>query len=541
MGYLSSIVLLGAVALLYRLYRIYTRVSIADIPGPESQSFLLGNFPELFQTQAGAIDFDWQSRFGGIARIKAPLGEDYLWISDPKALQYIYHTSGYNFPKQPERRTLSYLTSDHGLTWADGERHRRQRKVMLPAFGTPESKALLPIFSHYAEQISLKWKDLLLSLPEQACTLNVSAQITPATLDSIGEAAFDYKFGLLNDGNNELGLAYKNLAATIFSSPTKAHLFLSNLGHYIPMPVQEAIYNYLPGRGLDKARHNRAIAHKVANELLEMKTEALNLGKGSRDVMSILVKANASENEKARLDHEEMVSQMRTIMLAGQETTSNTLSFAFLELARHPDMQTRLREEIRAKERVVHERGDSDFTVPDMEAMPYLQAVLREVLRFHPVVPHNYRQSAKDDVIPLSKPITTLSGKVIDKVPIPKGMRVVLSIAAYNRDTDVWGKDAHVFNPERWLEVYGKRGPSVGVVSNILTFGGGIRGCIGWRFALYELQAFLIELISNFEFALTDDIKRLRRENSLLMVPTLEGEVEKGVQMPLRVSLAARD
>ena len=43
-----------------------------------------------------------------------------LWLSDPKALQYIYQTSGYNFPKQPERRVLSGLIGDHGLTWADG-------------------------------------------------------------------------------------------------------------------------------------------------------------------------------------------------------------------------------------------------------------------------------------------------------------------------------------------------------------------------------------------------------------------------------------
>ena len=46
--------------------------------------------------------------------------EDMLWVSDPKALQYIYQTSGYNFPKQPERRILSRLIGDTGLTWAEG-------------------------------------------------------------------------------------------------------------------------------------------------------------------------------------------------------------------------------------------------------------------------------------------------------------------------------------------------------------------------------------------------------------------------------------
>lgn len=47
---------------------------------------------------------------------------DMLWISDPKALQYVIQTSGYNFPKQPERRAISRLLTDHGLSWAEGQR-----------------------------------------------------------------------------------------------------------------------------------------------------------------------------------------------------------------------------------------------------------------------------------------------------------------------------------------------------------------------------------------------------------------------------------
>ncbi len=59
--------------------------------------------------------------------------------------------------------------------------------------------------------------------------------------------------------------------------------------------------------------------------------------------------------------------------------------------------------------------------------------------------------------------------------------------------------------------------------------------------SVHEVQAFLVELISNFEFSLTEDIKRLRREPCGVMLPTLEGEVEKGVQMPLKVTLATQD
>ncbi|KAI0351948.1 cytochrome P450 [Trametes cingulata] len=540
MGALLLTAVLGGLALVYSIYRFLTRPSLSDIPGPESTSFWLGHLPELFQDQAGDTDFKWQAQYGSIVRVKAPFGEDMLWISDPKALQYIYQTSGYNFPKQPERRILSRLIGDTGLTWAEGDVHKRQRKVMLPAFGTPESKALLPVFRHYAEQVTLKWKDLLTGHPEPSIKLNIHEYVAPATLEAIGEAAFDYKLGVLDDEASELGKAYSNLVATIFSAPSKKKIFMQNIAHYVPMRIQEFLYDHLPGKGLDKARFNRNAAHKVANQLLDMKTEALMMGKGNRDVMSIL--ANASESEATRLSHQEIVSQMRTILLAGQETTSNTLSWAFMELAKQPHIQTRLRKEVHAMERTIRERGDADFTVADFEAMPYLQAVLKEILRFYPAVPHTYRQSLHDDVLPLSKPITTRSGKVIHEVPIRAGLRLILSVCAYNREKDVWGEDAHLFNPDRWLDSSkAKRGTAVGVYSNLLTFAGGVRSCIGWRFAIYELQAFLTELVSNFQFELTPEVNRLCKTQAIVMVPTLEGEVEKGVQLPLRISLAPRE
>lgn len=120
-------------------------------------------------------------------------------------------------------------------------------------------------------------------------------------------------------------------------------------------------------------------------------------------------------------------------MLAGQETSSNTLSFALYELAMHPHYQEKLRAEIRSMERSIRERGDVTFCSSDFDSMPFLQAVVREVLRFHPAVPHNYRQALKDDILPLSKPLRTLSGKMVNEIHIPKGTRLILSVAAYNR------------------------------------------------------------------------------------------------------------
>lgn len=120
----------------------------------------------------------------------------------------------------------------------------------------------------------------------------------------------------------------------------------------------------------------------------------------------------------------------RAVLLAGHETTTNSLGFLLLELARNPGMQTRLRQEI--CDRKVANRG-REFTVADFETMPYMQAVVKESLRLHAIFPHNYRKATKDDVVPLATPIQTKSGKMITEILVPKGTRVILSIAGYNR------------------------------------------------------------------------------------------------------------
>lgn len=525
-------VLLGA--LLWIVRRILSRSSIRDICGPEPESFWLGNLKQFFMRQAGEGDFELQERYGRIARLHGSIGGEYLWVADPKALQHIYQASGYNYAKQPERRALSRLHSGHGLVWAEGEVHRRQRKIMLPAFGAPESKALLPHFIHIAESLSMRWKDILLASRDFAKELDVTEWLSRATMDAIGEAAFDCQFGALDNGGSEVLRAYNDLLPMVLGVPTTDGIWKRDaMRIFNSSAIVEWIHDRQTNDVLQRARECEQMVMKVAKELVSSKAEALVQGKGSRDIFSLLVKANAAEDAASRLSDEEMYAEMRTILLAGHETTAMALSWALLELAQHPEVQSRLREEVRGCK-----RGE-ELSAAVLDSMPYLQAVLREVLRVHPPAIHNFRQAVRDDVLPLAHPITTKSGSVLTELPIQKGTRLILSIAAYNRDPDLWGSDPHMFDPDRWLDGRVKKGQVVGMYGNLLSFSAGVRGCIGWRFAIYEMQAFLVELVSNFEFGPTEDLKRLRREPCGVVAPMLEGE--QGVQLPLRVSLANYD
>ncbi|KAK0434770.1 cytochrome P450 [Armillaria borealis] len=519
MALLLTLLSVCLLSVLYLVYKRLRRISIANVPGPQWKSWLYGNLPELLKGEAGEMDFKWQGQYGDIVRVRAALGEDRLLVSDPKTLQYIYQTSRYRFIKPPGRKELGRLLNGTGILFAEGDDHKRHRKVLLPGFGGPEAKFYVPVFFTHAGKMVSKWKELISATEEESVVIDIPSWTSRGTLDAIGEAAFDYQFGALDDSAKPLTNAYTNLLFDTFAAATDNTILSLCLMDWLPVWVH--------------LRMSRDLTRQVAKQLLIEKYEALAADKPKRDIMSLLVKANVSENPKTQLSEEELLSQMNTIMFAGHETTANTLSWTFLELARHPEVQDQLRVEIREKERVIFARGDTEFSVQDLDSMPYLTAVVKEVLRFNPIVYNIERVAAQDDVLPLSKPVILTIGKT--------GMFIIASVAGYNRNKSVWGDDAQVFDPAHWFRGSASKEVPIGVYGNLFSFAGGLKSCIGWRFAVLELHAFITEVVNNFEFSLTKESEQIRRENCGLMAPTVEGEMEKGSQLPLRVAFASRD
>ncbi|KAL0570466.1 hypothetical protein V5O48_011493 [Marasmius crinis-equi] len=463
--------------LLYRMRRS-KNAAVADIRGPKSPSFLIGNFGELIRGQAGEMDFKWHSQFGNVVRFKAPFGEDRLLISDPKAAGHILQ--GYTWGSPPEQRSRSLFFTGNDVGYAQGDDHKRHRRVMNPAFGPSAAKNLVPVFYLAASSLTTKWKDLLSMSKDESDVLDIPQWMSRATLDGIGHAAFDYDLGAMENQDNRLVAAYDNLL----------QLIIDSLSALIPHKMMAWIYERLSAfsHPLARVRVARNVGREVARELVSEKTKEIVGGHGShlKDVMSLLLKANMSpQNEKSRLDEDEMFAEMLAILFAGHDTTANSLSWMLLELARHPEVQNKLRREIHDKERQLVSEGRAGFAAEDFESLPYLNAFMKESMRYNPASIRINKVANADDCIPLSESIKTASGKEIKEIPVYKGQKVFISIGGYNRNKAVFGEDAHMFRPERWLEKEKSESQltSVGVYANLLTFSGGTRSCVGWRFA----------------------------------------------------------
>jgi len=199
---------------------------------------------------------------------------------------------------------------------------------------------------------------------------------------------------------------------------------------------------------------------------------------------------------KKQLREEDVVAQTSLIRISGQDTAAKTLAFGLIELAKNGELQQSLRAEI-------HDiLGTASRENIPYDSMPLLNAFIKETLRMYPILPFADRIALEDAVIPLSESIVTTAGKRMNRIHIRKGEFVSIAIASYQRMELWWGDDADKFRPARWLDGTVHQGESGTPYANLYSFLGGPRTCLGWRFAILEMQVFLCELVGKFSFSL---------------------------------------
>ncbi|KZT54887.1 cytochrome P450 [Calocera cornea HHB12733] len=204
--------------------------------------------------------------------------------------------------------------------------------------------------------------------------------------------------------------------------------------------------------------------------------------------------------------------------MAGFETAAQSLAFALLEIARHPEVQTKLYEEVMSVLGSAKENDLTDgFDHSVVETLPYLTAVVNETLRVHSAAHSFMLVASKDIVIPLSRPIRGDSNEGVKAIPVKKGQRMC-HLDGFNHLEEVWGKDAHEFKPERWIEMnetsVKPENACDSPYANIATFGAGPKVCLGWRFAVLEMQVFLAVIVRHFELTISDPNYVLWRDGS---------------------------
>ncbi|KAF8894149.1 cytochrome P450 [Infundibulicybe gibba] len=458
-------------------------------------------------------------KYGRSIRIRGvgPWDERLLTL-DPVSVNHVLkHSTIYEKPWQSRRLITSLIGC--GMLAAEGQVHKRQRRVATPAFSIQNMRALVPLVFDKGSELKSKWMNIISqnqeehqSPPHVPVRLDVCHWISRATFDVIGLAGFDYDFRAIQDESNELFAAYKEMFEVAIS---QGRLVRTVIGIY--MPYLNALF---PDRVMRTIQRCQGVIHRVAGHLIQEKKRKIAEGEASgcayvgKDLLSLLLKSNNATDlpPEHRISDEDILNNINTFMFAGSDTSSLTITWALLLLAQHPWTQSRLREELLT---ILPAAPLASLTEDEIQSLhtevtnlPFLDNVARETLRLIPPVHSSIRVATQNDEIPTSYPVRDANGNIMEgkqTVAISKGSFVHVAVEAFNLDKGIWGEDAWEFNPDRWDNLPEGVADLPGLFSNTLTFSAGPRSCIGMRFSMIEIKTFLYILITNFTFAQTDD------------------------------------
>ncbi|KAF6751291.1 cytochrome P450 [Ephemerocybe angulata] len=424
--------------------------------------------------------------FGGL------MGGKVLYTYDPKALHQVTIKDLNSYEETDDFRRTAYLTLGMGLFSSMGDHHRKQRKMLNPVFSIAYLREMTPVFYEVGHRLR---KSMLKQVSRGHTEVDVLGWMTRTALELIGQSGFAYSFDSLeiDAAQHPFGASLKNLLPTMNDQLlTAVRILLVPYIYGIGTPwFKRKVVDALPWKALRQVRDMVDVMEKTSLEILDAAKKSLKSGdgpSGRKDIISLLLKANMEADEGDKLPDNELIAQVSSLTFAAMDTTSNGLCRIMSLLAEHPEVQEKLRTEIVD---AFSQNDGNDLDYETLTYLPYLDAVCRESLRLHPPVPFAIREAMQDTSIPLSKPITTTDGQTTQEIFVPKGTSIFISITQCNRDPDVWGPDAEEWKPERWLSplpesVIGAKVP--GVYSNLMTFLGGGRSCIGFKFAQLEIS-----------------------------------------------------
>ncbi|EJD52005.1 cytochrome P450 [Auricularia subglabra TFB-10046 SS5] len=517
----GALVALFAISKAWPFVRLRLTTPLRDLPGPPNESILWGNLRKIFKAENSVIHEQWSKEYGNTLRYHAFLGALRLYTTDTRALAHILNNTQVWQKPGMVRRGLAQILGE-GVLFTEGEQHKRQRRIMNPAFGNAQLREHTNIFLEKSAQLRDIWR---VKMTEGGGTAQVDALswLSRATLDIIGLAGFDYQFNALNEQgeSNELSDAFTKVFATNQTPRT-----LPMLKNFFPF------LRWIPEKRERETLAARATMDRIGMELINEKKRAIRAGDAKstgKDLLTLLIQANMDKELPAhlRMTDEEVLGQVPTFLVAGHETTATSTTWFLYAMSLYPEVQAKLRAELLA---VPTERP----TMDELNGLPYLDAVVRETLRVYSVVASTIRIAAEDDVVPLSTPYTDRKGNTRNEIRVMKGDTIFLPILALNRAPDIWGEDAHLFRPERWTTIPEAAKAIPGVLLGLETFIGGPRSCIGYRFAVLEMKALVFHIMRTFEVQLAVPVDQIASRSQIVARPLLK--TDNTNQLPVKLT-----
>jgi cytochrome P450 len=365
-----------------------------------------------------------------------------LFLNRPEHVEAVLVDRAGDFSKG---RLMHRAASGNGLFISEGELHRRQRRLMAPAFVPRRIAEYAQTITRYAEQVQSEW-------PEGA-VVDLNQEMTRLTMSIIGKVLFDADVFSEAD---ELGAAMATMFAHV------AHVLSSVVTPPLAWPTPH---------NRRTVRATRLVEDRLRAMIEQRRGDPTSHG----DLLSLLLQAR--DDDGHGMDDRQLMDECLTLFAAGHETTAATLTWAWYLLCTHPDVYEAL---VREVDQALGDRAPTDADLP---RLALCTQIFKEALRLYPPAPGILREALRD---------VEICG-----YPVPRGWQVMFSPYTLHRRADAFPEPER-FDPGRFAPEREQRLPRYAFIP----FGAGPRICIGNHLALIEGPLLLAALTRRATFRL---------------------------------------
>ncbi|EDV25750.1 uncharacterized protein TRIADDRAFT_23953 [Trichoplax adhaerens] len=434
----------------YRYITILQHFDKLGIPGPKPWP-ILGNIPEIARLGGQHLaHMYYTKKYGKVVGLFYGT-ERLTLVSDYEIIKKILIKDFHLFPNRrlPIKFPFDYL--DKMLAFSRDQEWKTIRDTITPTFSANKLKAVLPI----VDNSSRKLRSALISYAQQGEIIDARDVFGKFTMEVILSVAFGVQ---LNTQDTTL----TNAASKMLSGILRRILFTI---------ISPSLLELIRKSPLDfEAKYFQQLDHAARQVIKERRQSS---APKSKDFLQLVLDGR----ESGKLSDEDIIAQSFVFLLAGYETTANTLSSVCYLLAVNPDVQERLINEVDDAFSGV----DDDLSYEQIFELKYLDMVITETLRLYPPIPIIIREVAQDCTI--------------GDYQFVAGTSIMLSTYALQRDSAEW-PDPEKFIPERFTQEEKQKRSSM----SYLPFGAGPRICIGMRFALMEIKIALVTVLRTVKF-----------------------------------------
>ena len=463
---------------------------VLDLPGPRAWP-IFGNLLQMKSTRAHHDVEGWSRRYGPLFRIMFGR-EPILVVARHELVNAIMRDRPEGFRRPTVTQKISQeMGGIPGVFLAEGAAWRDQRRMVMAGFAPHAIKAYFPQLVKVALRLRERW----IKAAQAGQTVELDDELKRYTVDIIAGLAFGTEVNTIDGGEDVI----QRQMDVILPAVARRSIAPFPYWRYFKLPQD---------RKLDRSMKfmQNAIERLIREARTRMEAEPARRDKPQNLLEAMIA---AADEGGSGVDDVAVGGNVSTMLLAGEDTTANTIAWVLYLLTRHPGSLARVREEVL---RIAPD--PSAFSVEKMDGLDYLDACISEAMRLKPVAPF--------------LPLEALRDTTVGDVFLPKG-GFVWCVLRHDSVAEQYYPNALGFEPERWL----REGEQAADKRIPLPFGAGARTCPGRYLALLEIKIAVAMALASFDIEVdTHDGKEARELMGFVMSPI-------GLRMQLQQRAAA--